>query len=106
MRGLMTSAVSDPAVRWVAWLRLHTLTHTLLIPRFIISLELTHAILPRYTALRFIRIHMVGIGVGGYFFPADSQLVSARVHVLAEAGLSMNLVNTLRRSIRRASSLV
>jgi hypothetical protein len=65
----MTRPVSDPAVRWIAWLRLHTLTHTFLIPRFIISLlELTRAILPRY-----ISIHMVGIGWCGWLrFPADS----------------------------------
>jgi hypothetical protein len=76
MRCLMTSPVSDPAVRWIAWLRLHTLTHTFLIPRYIISLlELTRAILPRYSALRFTSIHMVGIGVDGYVFPLILSLL-------------------------------
>jgi hypothetical protein len=35
---------------------------------------------------------MVGISVDGYFFPADSQLVSALVQVLVEARLSMSLL--------------
>jgi hypothetical protein len=76
----------------MAWPCLHTLTHTFLIPRLIISLlPITRVILPRYTALRFISIHMVGIIADGYFSPTDSQLASACVQVLVEVALSMTL---------------
>jgi hypothetical protein len=52
---------------------------------------------------------MVGIGVDGYFFPADSQLVSVRVQAASssrEGSTLHGIVNPLRRSIRRVSSLV
>lgn len=81
--------LSDSAVRWIVpvCLGLHTVTQDFFIPRFIISL-LQNPLARSYSALRFICVHMVGIGVDSYFFPADSdsQLVSsARVQVLVEA---------------------